>query len=117
VTNFLDQNEHGQYWDGKNWRNPDDNDDVRVHSIVSDHERCNCHFDGCFVCPRCRKNHFIPDNFDLLCDACAEIVLFHPNASDDFRNNIITWREKAQNHYSGKLDSDILERMKIRNNS
>lgn len=110
---FGATNDKGQWWDGRDWRNPSNQaaEPLRIIETLRNHDRDNCHVDGCFECPRCRKMHFIPDNFDLLCDGCCETVLAHPNATEAMRTGILAWREKAR---VGKDDVDIAMRLALR---
>jgi hypothetical protein len=72
------------------------------------------HPDGCFQCPRCKHYHFVVDNYDLLCDPCATIVLVHPKAKPSQVEGIKRWKLKAKAHWSGTPDLDIEERLSIR---
>jgi hypothetical protein len=103
---FLDVNDENQWYDGTKWRN--ENDDTVSGCIKSfyikseigkDHEEANCNVDGCFKCPRCYKKHFIPDNYDYLCDGCCRALLTHPKAHEEWIIGIKYWRSIA-----GRLD-------------
>lgn len=115
-------NDIGQWWDSKCWRNWADANDadgstqdaLRILSTTTAHDEKNCHMDGCFECPRCRLTHFIPDNYDLLCDACCSLVLQHPSATGEQIEGIKLWQQKARNYYSPVGDEDISERHKLR---
>ena len=115
-------NTEGQWWDGQNWKNYSEIDKItgkRVPGIVEfltfietlrEHNDFNCHVDGVFKCPRCRRKHFIPDHFEFLCDGCVTLVLAHPLAPEGALINIPIWQEKARKHRLGELDSDIVSR-------
>ena len=114
------ENDKGQWWDGKDWRTLAEEPDkirqecLRVIEKLKAHDEYNCHVDGCFECPRCRKMHFIPSNFDLLCDGCCQVLLTHPYATKEMLVSIGIWRNMDKRHLSGEYEPDILNRYKIR---
>lgn len=113
---------NGQWWDGKTWRKdsvnrfggPDGHDELMMVEKLSGHEANNCHVDGAFECPRCRRSHFIVDNFDLLCDGCETLVYGHPEATAQMREGIDQWRHKKRKHWGGSPDADITARIALR---
>ena len=115
-------NDSGLWWDGKAWRKwwEEGNGDsvvrhvLRTSSTIISHAEKNCHPDGCFECPRCRLIHFIPDNYDFLCDTCCDILLSHDRTPQDIKDSILSWRSKARKYYSGEHDSDIVGRHVLR---
>lgn len=98
----------GKWWDGRDWRKWSEHDLLRIYEILSRHDEDNCHVDGVFKCPRCRKMHYIVSNYDLLCDGCVEICLDSPDCTLEVKNNILEWKEKARKHYQGQRDPDII---------
>jgi len=119
---FGSSNNLGQWWDGKTWRKWAEKDDkkesamecLRLIQTLKEHDENNCHVDGCFKCPRCRRMHFVPVNYDLLCDGCSDLLMAHNEVSDEVRENIVLWRKKARNYFAGNPDADITERFKLR---
>lgn len=70
----------------------------------------NCHPEGYFKCPRCYRHHFIPDNFDLLCDGCVNILKeYHAEAySFEFTELFNSWLANPS--------ADVIkQRMELRN--
>lgn len=53
----------------------------------------NCHPEGLFFCNRCYRKHYVPDNFDLLCDGCTEVLKdYHSQGfSFDFTDQFNLW--------------------------
>lgn len=78
----------------------------------------NCHEDGVFKCSRCYRKHFIPDNFDFLCDGCVDFLLkeFPQHQASikiqEWKNNtpldLINYRIALRAHLSNVLSSDTL---------
>jgi hypothetical protein len=115
-------NDQDQWWDGTTWKNfghfdPKKGRSLSVTDILTqfetlrDHDSFNCHVDGVFKCPRCRRMHFIPDQFDLLCDGCASICETHPNSSQVIKDGLALWAEKRK---AWSTDPDLLARRKER---
>jgi hypothetical protein len=110
-------NDKGQWFDGKDWRSWADSksedfekkvaqETFRIWETLKRHDEKNCHVDGIFECPRCRYKHYIPDNFELLCDGCVSVIEEHPNASPEQLSGIALWKIKAR---LGRADLDIAE--------
>jgi hypothetical protein len=104
---FLEVNEKDQWWDGTTWRNEGEvgseeltRTNLRKASILENNSLYNTHPDGVIKCPRCYKMHFVPDNYDNLCDGCCTILLSHPKATEKMITGIKYWRSIA-----GKLDN------------
>ena len=76
----------------------------------------NRHPDGCFKCPRCKLYHYIPDNYELLCDTCVNIVLKHSNATPEQIEGIKLWQQKKKLYWSANRvkDKDIEARLLLR---
>ena len=115
---YGQENQHEQFWDGKSWCNlpkTEKNNAKLIYSSIeylSQLDRKNCHPDGCFICPRCRKNHYIVDNYDLLCDGCVTVELGN---NSHVEKEILAWKEKSKRHWSGNPQSEIAERIQLRN--
>lgn len=59
----------------------------------------NCSPNGYFKCNRCYRKHNVPDNFDLLCDGCTEILKeYHAEGfSFDFTAMFNDWLTNPSN--------------------
>ena len=119
---YGEENQHGQWWDGKSFRKlPNDNDQKgfvqmafrRIDYLSSLYEK-GCHADGCFTCPRCRMTHFLPTNYDLLCDGCVRAELAN---NSNVEKEILEWKQKTKLHYSGSPQPEIIEREIFREHS
>lgn len=108
-------NSDNKWWDGKDWRSLrkdqknhtfdiSSDDWMRMIETLREHDKNNCHVDGVFRCARCRRQHFIPDNFDYLCDGCVSLLQTHPATPANIMEGIATWRAKD------RQDPDIIER-------
>jgi hypothetical protein len=107
---YRDVNDKGQWWDGRVWRNPAPTDHLVWLEKYAVHDAANCHVDGCFKCPRCRLMHFVPDNFDLLCDGCCNAVLAHPQATQEQIDGIRQWKRMAAEHWRrGGVRSELIQ--------
>ena len=69
----------------------------------------NCHPEGVFKCPRCYRHHFVPDNFDILCDGCVEILQDYHSQGFSFE-----FTESFQAWCSNPSRDVIYERIKLR---
>lgn len=76
----------------------------------------NRHPDGCFRCPRCKLQHYVPDTFDFLCSPCSTIVADHPKATDAQKEGIKYWTEKSRTYWSSSRvpDPEIEARLAYR---
>jgi len=116
-------NDKSQYWDGKNWCNLPKKDDsnehlkysLKMYSKQKEYFNDGCHLDGVFECPRCRRTHNLVDNFDFLCDGCVDVLLTHPLATKEMLDGIYDFRNRAKLHWCGKRDSEIDNRILLRN--
>jgi hypothetical protein len=109
-------NEKNQWWDGKNWANSKKTDDLKRLTQVKESFLDSCHLDGVFECPRCWRPHFLIDNYDLLCDGCADICI---EFGGELKDNILKFKEKARNYWTagGYRDPEITKRLEVRNKS
>lgn len=120
MPKFLDINEKDQWWDGTQWRNEGKGNekeliqtDIRKSCMKIDMDIYNTHPDGVFKCPRCYKMHFVPDNYDKLCDGCCAILLTHPKATEKMIAGIKHWQSIAGNLDNPKVKSRYDEREKL----
>lgn len=110
----MEENQSGQYWDGRqfvtNPNTPKDNVSLflRLTTKSQEYDEANCHFDGVFKCPRCWRTHNIIGNYDLLCDGCVNIELKNNNANTI--SNINRWMDMQKKHWSGDVVAEILVR-------
>lgn len=118
---FGAMDDQGRWFDGTDWRKMPmsaatglvavEHQMLMVLEVLSGHEAAGCHTEGVFKCPRCRRMHFIPDTYDLLCDGCEAIVATHPRATEEQRAGCAAWAERRRAHYT---HPDILERVALR---
>ncbi len=68
------------------WRNKSFDTSEEIHSFEMYQHwfSNNCHPNGYLKCPRCYRKHNVPDNFDLLCDGCEDILVSTPNLETYF---------------------------------
>lgn len=118
---YGETNNLGQSWDGKQWRNPPTTPAQSVQQMFRDyetlkqHEENGCHVDGCFECPRCRRNHYQVGGFELLCDGCSAAILTHDKGDETTKSNIRDWKSKEQRFWKDKTsEPEILERYTYR---
>jgi hypothetical protein len=109
-------NDKNQWWDGKNWVTQKKPDALKQLTQVKESFLDGCHMDGVFECPRCWRPHFLPDNYDLLCDGCANVCI---DLGGELKDKIMDFKEKARNYWTagGYKDPEITARMEIRNNT
>ena len=119
---YGQENQHGQWWDGKDFRKLPNNDDQkgfeqmairRIDYLLTSEEK-GCHADGCFTCPRCRMKHYLTCNYDLLCDGCVRAELAN---NSNVEKEILEWKQKSKLHYSGTPQPEITERETFREHS
>lgn len=125
-NNRYKEKEDGSYWAGlsnqKSWRKPPvTSQDEAAQYIWFQHSTQeyvlnNKHPDGCFKCPRCKLHHYIPDNYELLCDTCVDIVLTSAKATPKQLEGIKLWQQKKKLYWSANRvdDKDIEERLLLR---
>jgi hypothetical protein len=125
-NNRYKEKEDGSYWAGlsnnMSWRKPPVTETNHRHQYewfkasTQEYVLNNRHPDGCFKCPRCKLHHYIPDNFELLCDTCVDIVLEHSNATPEQVEGIKLWQQKKKLYWSANRveDKDIEERLLLR---
>lgn len=125
-NNRYKEKEGGSYWAGisnnLSWRKPPTNDRdldqqyLWFRASTQEYVETNRHPDGCFKCPRCKCYHYIPDNYDLLCDTCVNIVIEHVNTTTKQLEGIKLWCNKKALYWSTNRveDKDIEERLLLR---
>jgi predicted RNA-binding Zn-ribbon protein involved in translation (DUF1610 family) len=115
-------NSENQWWDGKDWRRLERNPKTGHYSISTEHmlmqleqlkmhDAANCHVNGVFRCPRCRKQHNTPDNFDYLCDGCEAVLWDHPKTPLDVLLGLANWHSKKQAYYEIKARFEERDRL------
>lgn len=115
---YMEENQLGQYWDGKSFvKNPKSDSEfnrlfLRNLTIMKEHDENNCHIDGVFKCPRCWRKHYIVSNYDLLCDGCADLV--SKIGSDFVKNNIEIWKNMGKKYFSNIYIPEIRIRILAR---
>lgn len=116
---FMEENQLGQYWDGKQYiSNPNNQKQLtflyhRLMTKGKEFEEANCHFDGVFKCSRCWRMHNIVDNYDLLCDGCVRITLEQDNLF--LIDKINKWKDMARRFWSAEFVPEIAIRIFARN--
>lgn len=111
---YMEENQLGQYWDGKQFANQPNTpkQDLSLYFKLTtkgrEYEEAGCHFDGVFKCPRCRRTHNLIGNYDLLCDGCVSVTLAQSN--QDLISEINRWRKMEREYFSGKPCPEILIR-------
>ena len=103
MPKYLEKNDKNQWWDGVTWRNlGTSNSKTSVHTYYRmqayriDDKLHNTNRDGCFKCPRCYLKHYLPTNYDYLCDFCMELVLTHPKTRQETVQAIQYWKQLAK---------------------
>ena len=85
-------NDQNQWFDGTDWKAMKGNASVLISfQTLREHDASNCPVDGVFKCPRCRRGHFIPDQYDYLCDGCVAELNVHPATSDEIKAGLAEW--------------------------
>lgn len=69
----------------------------------------NCHPNGVFKCNRCYRKHYVPDNFDLLCDGCSSILKEYHSQGLQFE-----FTERFNDWYTNVPENIIRSRMELR---
>ena len=125
-NNNYKEKDEGSYWAGlsnnMSWRKAPRNikevEQQYLWFIASTQEYVETtrHPDGCFKCPRCKCYHYIPDNYELLCDTCVNILLEHINTTTKQLEGIKLWCNKKALYWSANRveDKDIEERLYLR---
>lgn len=111
-------NQFGQIWDGKNWQtiphetqSKDKSNEfwtrmmLRQITIGREYEEFNCHQDGVFKCPRCRRTHYLYDNYDLLCDLCSHIS---EESNYPVATEIKKWNSAKMGYHKKSVSDDEL---------
>ncbi len=119
-NNRYKEDESGQYFANRAWRKePKTEKEITEQYLwfkasTQEYIETTRHPDGCFKCSRCKLWHYVPDNYDLLCDPCVSILLNHPKTTPEQLDGIKQWCIKKKQHWGGQLDADILERLELR---
>lgn len=123
-NNRYKEQDDGSYWAGlsnnMSWRKAPTTDKDFEHQYLwfctstQEYVSSTRHPDGCFKCPRCKCYHYVPDNYELLCDTCVSIVIDHPKAKPEQVEGIKLWNNKKRAHWSGNIDADIVDRLQLR---
>lgn len=116
---YGQENQNGQWWDGKNWLNYPQQDDAKEsNKLIFKRlewgrliEEKRCHPEGIFKCHRCRNHHNLVDTFDFLCDGCVNVLL---HDCGEFTERITSWKERAKLHWSNKPQQEIAQRIELR---
>lgn len=69
----------------------------------------NCHPEGVFFCNRCYRKHFVPDNFDLLCDGCSDILKDYHSQGFSFE-----FTERFNDWYANVPSNVVKARIELR---
>ena len=97
----------GQWWDGHAWRRMRGaSDQLMQFTTYMEHDAANCHMDGVFQCPRCRRQHYLCDNFDLLCDGCVSVLADMGALPAPIAEGLALWAQKRRD----PADPDIAAR-------
>lgn len=97
------------------WRNvPKDLLDFKQYifkekEVKSEWLENNCHPNGVLFCPRCYRKHFIPDNFDFLCDGCTHVLKDYHSMGLQFE-----FTERFNTWYSNVPEGEVTTRIKLR---
>ena len=119
MPKFKDINDKEQWWDGTQWRNIGNTEDEQIKTEYRMQDACekmriyNTHPEGVLKCPRCYKMHFLPDNYDNLCDGCCTALLTHPKATEQMITGIKYWRSIAGNLNIPEVKARYDERDKL----
>jgi hypothetical protein len=73
----------------------------------------NTNRDGVFKCPRCYKKHYVPTNYDYLCDGCVDILLTHPKTMERTLAGIKYWRSIASDNDNPEITARFEERARL----
>lgn len=104
-------NDKNQWFDGTDWKAIKSTSGLSVFETMQGHDASNCHVHGVFTCPRCRRLHFIPDQFDYLCDGCVADLNVHPGTSAEIKAGLEEWALLRTTCYShSKIQARIAER-------
>lgn len=113
MDTYGKKDSNDRWFDGFVYRNYDKTDYHRlIERGAMDYLNAR-HPDGCFNCPRCRFSHYIPDNYDYLCDGCVNVLLVHHAVTEEMLANILEWKIKASTYYriDGYKHPDITARI------
>ena len=116
---FLDINDKDQWWDGEQWRNEGSTEnevarsELRKLNMTQQMREDGTRPDGVFKCPRCYKMHFVPDNYDYLCNGCCVTLKTHPKATEKMKQGIRYWNSIASNLDHPEVKARYAERTKL----